>query len=77
VRSLSLEVIRGKAWKFGDNVDTDVILPGKYLILTDPHEIAKHAMEGIAPGFSSKISKGDVIVAGETLAVAQVGSTLQ
>lgn len=64
MRSLSLEVIRGKAWKFGDNVDTDVILPGKYLILTDPHEIAKHAMEGIAPGFSSKISKGDVIVAG-------------
>ena len=62
---MSLEVIRGKAWKFGDNIDTDVILPGKYLVLTDPHEIAKHAMEGIIPGFSSKISKGDIIVAGK------------
>jgi len=57
--------IKGKVWLFGDDVDTDVILPGKYLVLTQPTDLAKHAMEGISPGFSEKISKGDIIVAGK------------
>jgi 3-isopropylmalate/(R)-2-methylmalate dehydratase small subunit len=57
--------IKGKVWLFGDDVDTDVILPGKYLVLTQPADLAKHAMEGISPGFSDKISKGDIIVAGK------------
>ncbi len=56
--------IRGKAWKFGDDVNTDIILPGKYLELTDPTEMAKHAMEGTDPAFSSKIQPGDIVVAG-------------
>lgn len=55
----------GRVWLFKDNVDTDVILPGKYLVLTDPHELARHAMEGLMPDFSSKIAKGDIIVAGK------------
>jgi len=56
---------KGKAWLFGDNIDTDVILPGKYLVLTDPKDLAKHALEGLVQGFSTKISKGDIIVAGK------------
>jgi len=57
--------ICGKAIKFGDNVDTDVILPGQYLILTDPMELAKHAMEGLDPTFIRKSQDGAIIVAGK------------
>ncbi|MEM2128419.1 MAG: 3-isopropylmalate dehydratase small subunit [Candidatus Methanomethylicaceae archaeon] len=60
-----MSVIEGRAWLFGDNVDTDVILPGKYLVLTDPNELAKHALEGLVQDFYKKISKGDIIVAGK------------
>lgn len=58
-------MIKGKVWLFGDNIDTDVILPGKYLVLTDPRELAKHALEGIVPDFSSRVAAGDIIVAGK------------
>ncbi|CAG0962257.1 MAG: 3-isopropylmalate dehydratase small subunit [Candidatus Methanoperedens sp.] len=57
--------ITGKVWKFGDNVDTDVIIPGKYLRTTEMIIFAAHVMEGIDPQFSTKVQKGDVIVAGE------------
>ena len=57
--------IYGKTIKFGDNVDTDVILPGQYLVLTDPMELAKHAMEGLDPAFTRKIQDGAIIVAGK------------
>ena len=57
--------IYGKAIKFGDNVDTDVILPGQYLVLTDTTELAKHAMEGLDPAFTTKIHDGAIIVAGK------------
>ncbi|MBS7657731.1 MAG: 3-isopropylmalate dehydratase small subunit [Candidatus Bathyarchaeia archaeon] len=57
--------ISGIVLKFGNNIDTDVILPGKYLVLTDPEELAKHAMEGLDKEFSEKAKKGVVIVAGE------------
>lgn len=56
-------MIEGTAWKFGDNVDTDVIIPGKYLILP-ADEAAEHVMAGIRPGFATEVSPGDVIVAG-------------
>lgn len=59
-----VSVIKGRAWIFGDDVDTDVIIPGKYLRTTDMQVFADHAMEGIDPGFSRKISPGDIIVAG-------------
>ncbi len=51
--------------KFGNNVDTDVILPGKYLILMDPKDLAKHAMEGLDPAFPEKAKKGVIIVGGK------------
>lgn len=57
--------IRGRALCFGDNIDTDVICPGRFLELSDPYEIAKHAMCGIDPNFPSKVQKGDIIVAGK------------
>ncbi|MGQ9759749.1 MAG: 3-isopropylmalate dehydratase small subunit [Candidatus Methanomethylicaceae archaeon] len=58
--------IKGKVWKFGDDISTDLIIPGKYKFKTiDFDELAKHVMEGADPNFSSKISKGDIIVAGK------------
>jgi 3-isopropylmalate/(R)-2-methylmalate dehydratase small subunit len=55
----------GKAVKFGDNIDTDVILPGKYLVLIDPNELAKHAMEGLDPAFPEKAAQGVIVVGGK------------
>jgi 3-isopropylmalate/(R)-2-methylmalate dehydratase small subunit len=55
--------ISGIARVFGDNIDTDVIVPGKYLVYDLP-EIAKHVMEGVRPGFADEISHGDIIVGG-------------
>lgn len=52
-----------RAWKFGDDVDTDAIIPGRFLTINDPAELAKHAFEGVRPDF--KPAAGDVIVAGE------------
>jgi len=57
-----MKTVKGKALKFGNNIDTDVILPGKWLSLTDPKELAKHAMEGIDPQFPTKASTGIIIV---------------
>ena len=61
----AMNKISGRVWKFGDNVDTDVIIPGKYLRTTDIGVFASHAMEGIDPQFSKKVQKGDIIVAGK------------
>ena len=55
---------KGKVWMFGDDVNTDLIIPGKYLELVDPEEMAEHAMEGIDPDFPRKIQKGDIVVGG-------------
>jgi 3-isopropylmalate/(R)-2-methylmalate dehydratase small subunit len=59
-------LISGKAIKYGDNVNTDVIIPAKYLVLTlDPMELAKHAMEGLDPTFFKRVQGGAIIVAGK------------
>lgn len=57
-------MIKGKVFKFGDNVDTDQIIPARYLVTTDPKELAKHCMEVPDPEFSSKAKPGDILVAG-------------
>jgi 3-isopropylmalate/(R)-2-methylmalate dehydratase small subunit len=57
--------VSGKAIKFGNNIDTDVILPGKYLILVDPKELAKHALEGLDANFPEKAKDGVIIVGGK------------
>ena len=53
----------GKVFKFGDNVDTDVIIPARYLNSSDPKELAQHCMEDIDADFVKKVSLGDLIVA--------------
>jgi 3-isopropylmalate dehydratase small subunit len=57
--------MRGKAFKFADDIDTDVIIPARYLNTTDPRELAAHCMEGVRPGFPSEISPGAIIVGGK------------
>ncbi|MBU3089044.1 3-isopropylmalate dehydratase small subunit [Clostridium gasigenes] len=54
---------RGKVFKYGDNVDTDVIMPARYLNTSDPKELAAHCMEDIDADFVKKVEKGDIIVA--------------
>jgi 3-isopropylmalate dehydratase small subunit len=56
--------LKGKIWKFGDNIDTDAIIPARYLNTSDPAELAKHCMEDADPSFPAKLKKGDIIVAG-------------
>lgn len=56
---------KGKAWKFGDDVNTDEIIPARYLSLTDPEKLAEHVMEDADPEFPSKVRPGDIIVAGK------------
>ena len=54
----------GKAFVYGDNIDTDVIIPARFLNILDKKELAKHCMEDIDPGFAKAVSVGDIIVAG-------------
>jgi 3-isopropylmalate/(R)-2-methylmalate dehydratase small subunit len=58
-------IFKGKVWKFGDNIDTDAIIPARYLTTSDPQELAKHCMEDADPAFVTKIKPGDIIVGGE------------
>lgn len=57
--------IRGRVWKFGADVDTDAIIPARYLNTSDPAELAKHCMEDADPTFPAKVKPGDIIVAGK------------
>lgn len=58
-------IFKGRAWKFGRDVDTDAIIPARYLNTSDPAELGKHCMEDADPAFVSKVNPGDLIVAGE------------
>ena len=55
--------LRGSAHRYGKNVDTDVIIPGKYCSIVDIVELGKHALEGLDPEFATKVKKGDLVVA--------------
>ena len=55
--------LKGKAHKYGADVDTDAILPARYMNITDPKELARHCMEDADPDFSKKVKAGDIIVA--------------
>ena len=56
-------ILKGKGWKFGANIDTDAIIPARYLNTSDPKELAKHCMEDADPQFIQKMNQGDIIVA--------------
>lgn len=58
-------MIKGKAWKYGDDINTDVIYPGRYLDIYQPKEMAQHAMEDLDQKFVDKVHKGDAIIAGK------------
>ncbi len=55
----------GRAFKYGENIDTDVIIPARHLTTSDPAELAKHCMEDLDKEFAGKVRKGDIIVAGK------------
>ncbi len=58
-------IFTGRVWKFGDNIDTDAIIPARYLTTSDPKELAKHCMEDADPDFVKKMKPGDIIIGGE------------
>lgn len=60
-----MRTFQGKVWVFGDDIDTDAILPARYMNSPDPKELAKHCMEDADPDFIKKMSPGDIIVAGK------------
>ncbi len=57
--------VEGKVWLFGDNIDTDAIIPARYLVTTDPVELARHCMEDLDGNFARQVSPGDIVVAGK------------
>jgi len=57
--------IKGRAYKFGDDINTDDIIAAKYLVTTDEQELGKHCLENIAPEFAKKVKPGDIIIAGK------------
>jgi 3-isopropylmalate/(R)-2-methylmalate dehydratase small subunit len=57
-------LLRGRAWKYGDNVDTDAVIPARYLNVSTPEALAEHCMEDIDAGFAQRVRAGDMIVAG-------------
>ena len=55
----------GRAWKFGDDIDTDAIIPGRYLVINNPRELAEHLFEGLRPELAVQVREGDYVVAGD------------
>lgn len=60
-----MAVLEGKVWRYGDNIDTDVIIPARYLNTFDPKELAKHCMVDIDKDFAQKVKAGDIMVGGK------------
>ena len=60
-----MAVLEGKVWRYGDNIDTDVIIPARYLNTFDPKELAKHCMVDIDPTFAENVKVGDIMVGGK------------
>lgn len=58
-------IFKGRVWKLGANIDTDLIIPARYLNTTDPQELASHLMEDLDPTWRQKIQPGDILVAAE------------
>ena len=65
MKGKALRILSGRAWKFGNNIDTDLIIPARYLNTSDPAELAKHCMEDADPEWIKKMAGGDFIIGGE------------
>lgn len=65
IMTMNPKVITGKVWRFGDDIDTDAIIPARYLNTSDHRELAKHCMEDADPHFPDKVKPGDIIIAGK------------
>lgn len=61
-----MTLLAGRAWRFGDDVDTDAITPAKYLARSDPAYWAEHVLEAVRPEFAAEVAPGDIVVAGHT-----------
>lgn len=60
-----MDIIKGKTWTFGENIDTDIIIPGRYLRTFNPKDLAEYVLEGERPDFTKNVQQGDIIVADE------------
>jgi len=58
-------IFQGKAHKVGDHIDTDAIIPARFLVTTDPEELGKHCLSGLEENFIQKVAKGDILVGGK------------
>ena len=58
-------VVEGKVWKFGDDLNTDIIIPGRYLTITDPEKLVEYTFQDLDPEISKKIGEGDIVVGGK------------
>ena len=58
-------ILKGNVWKYGDNIDTDLIIPARHLNTSDPKELAKHCLEDLDANFANNVKKGDFIVGGK------------
>ncbi|MCP8971075.1 3-isopropylmalate dehydratase [Ectobacillus ponti] len=71
-----MAIIRGRVWKYGDNINTDIISPGQYMSLPVEQQ-AVHAMEAVEPGFADKVQPGDILVAGHNFGSGSSRETAQ
>ncbi len=60
-------IVKGRVWKFGDNISTDHILPSRYMTDIEPHELATNCMSGVDPEFAKKVQPGDILIAGKNI----------
>jgi 3-isopropylmalate/(R)-2-methylmalate dehydratase small subunit len=64
IRATPLAAKNARVWKFGDNIDTDAIIPGRFLTINNPDELATHCFEGTRDEFAKKVKEGDIVVGG-------------
>lgn len=57
-------IMKGRVWKFGDDVDTDAVIPGRYLVMNTPEELAPYTFIGVRPEFAENVKENDIVVAG-------------